>query len=76
MLVTSLEKMENIVASRKDLDWIGWDVVKYTKSYSAMFHIDGVCKNGVWFKKKTFPVTEDGWNIPNSIGGTNANLER
>jgi hypothetical protein len=29
MLVTSLEEMERIVAARPDLEWDGWNVVKY-----------------------------------------------
>jgi hypothetical protein len=76
MLVTDLEHMEKIVAQRTDLEWEGWDVVRYNKSDKAMFSIDGVYKNGSWFKRKTFPITEIGWIIPNNIGGNNEFLER
>jgi hypothetical protein len=68
MLITSLEDMENIVASRTDLEWDGWNVVKYTKSSDAMFSRDGIYKNGKWCNKKTFPITEEGWFLPNSLG--------
>jgi len=76
MLVTDLNYMEHIVSKRQDLEWQGWDVVKYTKSNSAMFSNDGVFKNGTWCKKKIFPITESGWIIPNSIGRLDAELER
>jgi hypothetical protein len=76
MLVNDLSYMEHIVSQRHDLEWQGWDIVKYTKSNSAMFNQDGIFKNGSWYKKKVFPVTEIGWTIPNSIGRLDADLER
>lgn len=76
MLISDLNKMESIVDSSSDLQWEGWNVVKYTPSHNAMFSQDGAYLNGVWHKKKTFPITEQGWNIPNSIGKKNAQLER
>jgi hypothetical protein len=75
MLVTDLKYMESIVSSRKDLDWDGWNVVQDTKSPGAMFKKDGVFKNGIWFKRVIFPITESGWNIPNKIGTKNEQLE-
>ena len=71
MLVNNLQYMEGIVEKRNDLDWIGWDVVKYSKSSEAMFSSDGVFRNGQWYKRKIFPLTENGWNVPNSIGAIN-----
>ena len=76
MLVNNLSKMEEIVESSNSLEWDGWDVVKYTPSYNAMFSTDGAYKDGQWCKKKVFPLTEDGWNLPNSIGKINARMER
>jgi hypothetical protein len=76
MLVTSLEYMSKIVSNRQDLEWDGWDVVKYAKSSDAMFSVDGVLKNGLWCKKKIFPITEEGWHIPNSIGRLDEQLEK
>lgn len=75
MLVTSLEEMEEIVRSRGDLEWDGYDVVKYTNSNSAMFGVDGVFRGGKWMKKKVFPLTEDGWYLPNIIGRVDAQVE-
>ena len=75
MLVTNLEYMESIVAQRPDLEWDGWNIVRYTKSDRAMFSSDGVYKNGMWYKRKTFPITEQGWSVPNSIGRHDEFLE-
>jgi hypothetical protein len=75
MLVTSLDHMEQIVASRDDLEWDGWDVVKYTNSNNAMYAADGCFHRGKWMKKKVFPLTSDGWYIPNTIGRVHAAVE-
>lgn len=75
MLVTSLEEMESIVASRSDLEWDGWNIVKFTASPNAMYSPDGVFYRGKWMKKKVFPLTEDGWYLPNTIGRVYAQVE-
>jgi hypothetical protein len=75
MLVTSLEEMEQIVSSRNDLTWDGWDVVKYTNANNAIYSPDGAFRNGKWARKKIFPVTSDGWYLPNSIGRDYAQVE-
>jgi hypothetical protein len=76
MLVTDLELMEKIVASRKDLEWDGWDVVRYSNHSNAIFHKNGAYRNGKWVKKNIFPLTEDGWHITNTIGKINEQLEK
>ena len=75
MRVSSLEDMTRIVSSRQDLEWDGWDVVKYTGANNAIYSVDGVFKNGKWLKKKVFPITEDGWHLPNYIGREDAQVE-
>jgi len=75
MLVTTEEHMQSIISSRKDLEWEGWNVVKYTKSNSAMFSADGCIKGGQWMNKKVFLLTEHGWNLPESIGRKYAQVE-
>lgn len=75
MLVTSLEEMEAIVRSRGDLEWDGWNIVKYTNSSNAIYSVDGAFKNGKWMKKKVFPITKDGWYLPNTIGRIDAQVE-
>lgn len=71
MFITSLSKMEEIVASRDDLSWDGWDVVRYKKNNEAQFDVNGVFRNGAWYKRFVFPITQHGWSIPNSIGNDN-----
>lgn len=75
MLITDLEKMETIVNSSPSLEWIGWDVVKYTKNNSAMYSADGVYRNGQWFKKKVYPLTNKGWVLPKALGRSDAGME-
>ena len=65
-----------MVANLNNLEWDGWDVVKYTPSHSAQFSVDGCFKNGKWFYKKVFTVTENGWLVPDSIGREYEQLER
>jgi hypothetical protein len=71
MLVANLEQMENIVDSRKDLEWDGWDVVKYKSSPASQFNKSGAFRNGRWYAKSIFPITESGWSIPNNLVGEN-----
>ena len=75
MLVTSLEEMEAIVKSREDLSWKGWDIVKHTSSNNALYALDGEFHQGAWMKKKVFPLTEEGWFLPNIIGRDHAQVE-
>ena len=75
MLVTNLDEMEKIVASRDDLRWDGWNIVKYINSNNALYSKDGVFVDGKWMTKKVFPITEDGWYLPNSIGRDYAQVE-
>lgn len=75
MLVTDLDEMERIVASRADLEWDGWNVVKYTNSSNAIYSKDGAYRRGKWMTKKVFPITQDGWYLPNTIGRVDAQVE-
>ena len=76
MFITDLNEMEKIVNISRDLEWSGWDVIKYTSANNAMFSKDGVYKNNRWYKKQVFPITKQGWDIPDSIGKRNAQMER
>jgi len=75
MLVTTEQEMQAIIDSRADLEWDGWNVVKYTKSNNAMYSPDGIFIRGTWMKKKVFPITQDGWYLPNTIGRVDAQVE-
>ena len=68
MLVTNLEDMEKIVDSQKDLSWDGWSVIKYKTNPAAQFNKSGAFRDGKWYSKSIFPLTEKGWSVPNSLG--------
>lgn len=76
MLVTTVEEMEKIVASRDDLRWDGWDIIKYTNANNALYHKDGAFQDGQWMKKIVIPITKDGWYLPNTIGRDYAQVEK
>lgn len=75
MLISNLDQMEKIVESREDLEWIGWDIIRYF-GQSSFLSKDAVFKNGKWVKTKVYPITEQGWDVPDNIGGSFAQLER
>lgn len=64
MDIKSLEKMESIVNSNRSLSWEGWDVIELIKYPNAMFKKNGCFKDGKWFLKNVFTVSENGWRIP------------
>jgi len=69
MIITNLEKMEKIVARNNNLSWIGWDVVDRKRSEGARTAVNGVRVNGVWYLQRIYPVTPNGWDIPNKYRG-------
>jgi hypothetical protein len=75
MLIKSLEEMEDIVCNRDDLEWDGWNVVRYTVATNAIYSKDGCFRNGLWMKKKVYPLTERGWNLPNGLRSVHAQVE-
>lgn len=64
MIISSLEKMEEIVKKNKGLRWDGWDVVFSYPSDKARTSKFGARVNGVWHLQRIFKVGSDGWNIP------------
>ena len=69
MLVKNLEKMEKIVSKNKNLYWVGWDVVDRKKSDAGRTAVNGIRVNGVWYLQRIYPVTRNGWDIPNKYRG-------
>lgn len=65
MIITSLEKMEKIVSKNSNLSWVGWDVVDRKKSESGRTSTSGVRVNGQWYLQRTYPISRNGWDIPN-----------
>lgn len=69
MFITSLSEMEQIVDSRPDFDWDGWNVVRYKKNDKAQYDSNGVFRKGSWYNKIVFPLNENGWSIPDRLVG-------
>ena len=69
MVVTSLDKMEKIVARNNNLSWIGWDIADRKRSDGARTAVNGVRVNGVWYLQRIYKVTRNGWDIPNKYKG-------
>ena len=69
MIVRNLEKMENIVAKNKELSWVGWDVRDLKRSEAGRTAVNGVRVNGQWYLQRIYPVTPNGWDIPNKFRG-------
>lgn len=67
MFITSLSEMERLVDSRSDLEWEGWDVVRYKKNADAQFEKNGVFRKNTWYNKTVYPITSDGWSIPERL---------
>ena len=69
MIIKDLEKMEKIVSRNNNLSWVGWDVADRKKSESARTSTSGVRVNGVWYLQRIYPITRNGWDIPNKYKG-------
>jgi hypothetical protein len=67
MVVTSLEKMEEIVLNNKALRWDGWTVVHSYVSDKARTSKFGALVNGKWQMEKYFVPTTAGWEIPDKF---------
>ena len=65
MIVKNLDQMEKIVSQNNNLSWVGWDVVDRKRSDSARTSTSGVRVGGVWYLQRIYPVTRQGWDIPN-----------
>jgi hypothetical protein len=64
MQITSLDKMEEIVNSNKELYWDGWEVVHRYMSDKAKTSKHGVYFKGSWYMSRRFEPSRNGWDIP------------
>jgi hypothetical protein len=64
MLISSLEKMEEIVKKNKGFRWDGWDVIFSYPSDKARTSKFGARIKGVWHLQRVFKLDSNGWNIP------------
>jgi hypothetical protein len=67
MLVSSLEKMENIVENNDSLSWDGWTVLENKTNENGMLSKDGAYVNGKWIVQKRYELGATGWEIPNKF---------
>lgn len=67
MLVSSLEKMENIVENNDALSWDGWTVLENKTNENGMLSKDGAYVNGRWIVQKRYELGASGWEIPNKF---------
>lgn len=67
MLISSLEKMEDIVKKNKGLKWDGWDVVHSYPSEKGRVSKWGIRINNKWFLQQRYTVNEKGWEIPSKF---------
>jgi hypothetical protein len=67
MIIKTINEMEKIVSSNKELSWDGWTVVKRYPSDKARTSKQGVRINGVWYIEQRFEATAVGWEIPGKI---------
>lgn len=69
MIIKNLEQMEKIVARNNNLSWVGWDVADRKRSEGARTALNGVRIDGVWYLQRIYPITRNGWDIPNKYRG-------
>ena len=69
MLITSLEKMEEIVKNSDNLSWDGWTVIESKTNENGAMSVDGAYVNGKWIVQKRYEATASGWEIPNKLVG-------
>lgn len=67
MVVTTVEKMEEIVSGNKALSWDGWTVVHSYLSDKARTSKYGAIVSGKWYMQKRIAPTSSGWEIPDKF---------
>ena len=68
MLIKKLEEAEQIVKSNKDLRWAGWDIISREITINGFSHKSGSFINNRWGIDRRYPITENGWYLPNNLG--------
>lgn len=67
MLISSLEKMEQVVSRNNQLSWDGWTVLHTVPSPTGWKSPAGVFIKGKWYLQKRFELSTNGWEIPNKL---------
>ena len=68
MLTLGIKKADKFVREQialgNDVRWIGWDMIFFRPSESAVYSKDGAFRNGVWGFDNRVPVNNKGlWEI-------------
>jgi len=71
MLIKELEQAEKIVKFNKDLRWVGWNIVSREITANGFNHKSGSFLNNRWGIDKHYPITENGWYLPNKYRSSN-----
>lgn len=66
-MITSLEKMEEVVAKNRFLFWDGWTVIHAFQSDKGRTSKLGAYRKGRWYIQKRFVPGKSGWNIPDNL---------
>jgi hypothetical protein len=67
MNISSLEKMETIVANNKSLNWEGWTVIESKADQSAWMKKDAAFIEDKWYRINRYDSGPNGWNIPDRL---------
>jgi hypothetical protein len=68
MLIKNLNQAEKIVKNNNALRWIGWNIVSREITPNGYSSRHGSFLNGKWGIDKVYPITENGWYLPNKYG--------
>lgn len=65
MIIKDLNQMEKIVSKNKNLNWVGWDIADRRRTEAGRTAINGVRVDGQWYVQTIYPLTNNGWDLPN-----------
>ena len=65
MNIKDLNVMEKIVSKNKNLNWVGWDIADRRRTEAGRTAINGVRVDGLWYVQTIYPLTSNGWDLPN-----------
>jgi hypothetical protein len=67
MKISSLEEAETIVENNNSLTWDGWNIIQLTKSPTAWMKPEGIYKDGLWYIRKQYSLSAEGWELPGKL---------
>lgn len=67
MIITSLERMEEIVKKNNSLSWDGWTVLVSKQSATAWMKSNARFIDGKWYRSDRIEPGPLGWDISSSL---------